>query len=327
MSIALLKPLITLLADGEYHSGQVLGQAAGVSRAAVWKRLQMLEPYGLAVQSTKGLGYRIAGGLDLLNADAIRRGLSDRARSLVGEVQVHDEIDSTNLRLLNGPAASGDVCVAEYQSAGKGRRGRTWVSPYGCNLYFSLCWQVHQGVAALEGLSLAVGVVIAEVLARFGLARVALKWPNDILLDGKKLAGVLIEVGGDLSGECRVVVGVGLNVRMTQSPNSAAVNQAWTDLASNGIEASRNMLCSALVSALLECLAGFAESGFAGYRQRWLQRAAFLNEPVQLLLPSRQVNGVLRGVDLQGGLELEVDGRAEVFTGGEISLRGSDAAG
>lgn len=319
-----MKPLIEILADGEFHSGEALGECLGITRAAVWKRLQGLIAMDIPIETNKGRGYRICGGLDLLNRDKILSDLSLLAAELMGNFYCFDEIDSTN-SFLHANGKHGDVCLAERQTAGRGRRGRQWFSPYGRNIYLSVRWHFDQGVAALEGLSLAVGVLLAETLAQFGIDKIELKWPNDLLSEGRKLGGVLIEVGGDLTGECVAVVGVGLNVTMGDvlPPSSQGnINQPWIDLKRLGLEEKRNNLTAAFISSLLPALCSYPEEGFSSYRSRWENRCAFFQQPVSVLLPTGTFDGVLLGVDAQGGLRVATKDGETVFAGGEISLRG-----
>lgn len=317
-----LSELIKTLADGEFHSGESLGVALGVSRAAVWKRLKGLSALGIEVESVKGRGYRLAGGLCLLNAQSISAAISPEAQPLIANLFCLEEVDSTNQYLLLEHARRGDVCLAERQTAGRGRRGRAWASPYGQNMYLSIRWQYEQGVAALEGLSLAVGVIVSEVLEQdFGVTGTKLKWPNDLLMSGRKLGGVLIEVGGDLTGDCAVVVGLGLNVSMSQASVGQAINQPWIDLLQAGMAIDRNELCGKMISRLIPALQSFPQLGFLPYHQRWMARAAFLDQSVVLTTPARSVSGVMRGIDRGGNLVVEVENELQVFSGGEISLR------
>ncbi|MGB1142587.1 MAG: biotin--[acetyl-CoA-carboxylase] ligase, partial [Halioglobus sp.] len=291
--------LLPLLADGEFRSGQDLADALGVSRTAVWKRLNKLaEECGLEVESVKGRGYRIPGGIDLLQAEVIRDNLASRASALLSDLQVFDTVDSTNAEILRrlaqgaGSGVSGLVCTAESQSAGRGRRGRTWVSPYASNIYLSLGWEFSQGAAVLEGMSLAVGVAVARALAACGVKDATLKWPNDILHNGAKLGGILLEMTGDASGACQVVVGIGLNVAM---PPAAAgdIDQAWTDLRAICADSppSRNQLLTQLLNELLPLLADFESTGFAPWRDEWQALDAFADERVVLSSGERVVSG------------------------------------
>jgi len=318
--------LLPLLASGEFRSGQALAAALGVSRTAVWKQLNALADHGLEIESVKGRGYRIPGGIDLLDEAVVRAALSPQATHLLSSLQLLETIDSTNaeaLRQVAAGAGAGLVCTAEQQRAGRGRRGRTWVSPFARNLYLSVVWQYHQGAAALEGLSLAVGVAVARALAANRLPPVQLKWPNDVVYRGAKLGGVLLEMAGDAAGTCHVIVGVGLNVAM---PGTAAtgIDQTWTDLEimSGGVRPGRNILLAALLNELLPLLANFEREGFGPWRDEWLALDAFAGEPVVLHTGAQAVAGTARGVDTRGALQLETaaDGIQSIY-GGEISLR------
>ncbi|GAB3288491.1 bifunctional biotin--[acetyl-CoA-carboxylase] ligase/biotin operon repressor BirA [Parahaliea aestuarii] len=317
--------ILPMLADGEFHSGQALAEALGVSRTAVWKQLNRLEELGLELESVRGLGYRIPGGLELLDDAVIRSALSVPAQSLLGELRLQDSLDSTNaeaLRRIEAGAARGLVCSAEQQTAGRGRRGRAWVSPYARNIYLSVTWEFSQGAAALEGLSLAVGVAAARALEKLGVPAVQLKWPNDLLANRAKLGGILLEMAGDVAGACQVVVGVGLNVRMPDIAASA-IDQAWTDIATlcGDSPPGRNALLSALLNELLPLLAEFEGTGFAAWREAWMQRDAYADTPVVVRSADRQVAGVARGVDERGALQLETTVGVQSLFGGELSLR------
>lgn len=314
-----------MLADGEFHSGQNLARALGVSRTAVWKQLNRLEDLGLELESVRGLGYRIPGGLELLDEGAIRAALTAPARSLLGELSVQGAVDSTNaeaLRRVAGGADAGLVCTAEQQSAGRGRRGRAWFSPFARNIYLSMVWEYNQGAAVLEGLSLAVGVCVARALERAGVPPVQLKWPNDLLHRGAKLGGILLEMAGDASGTCQVVVGVGLNVAMPPTAEGS-IDQAWTDLAGvcDGRPPARNTLLAALLNELLPLLAEFEGAGFAPWRDAWMALDAFADTPVVVHSAERQTAGVARGVNERGALQLETTVGVQSLYGGELSLR------
>jgi BirA family biotin operon repressor/biotin-[acetyl-CoA-carboxylase] ligase len=327
--------LLQMLADGEYHAGPELAAVLGVSRAAIWKQLRGLAELGLVVEAERGRGYRIAGGVDLLDAEAVRSALRTEAAGLLSRLLLLETVDSTNaeaLRLLDRGAPAGLVCTAEQQSAGRGRRGRQWVSPYGRNIYMSLGWRYSQGATALEGLSLAVGVAVARALAACGLPPVQLKWPNDLLYRGGKLGGILLEMSGDAAGACQVVVGIGLNVTMPEVA-AAHIDQRWTDIAAlAGGEPSRlarpglarpgrSALLAALLNELLPLLAGFEARGFAPWRQAWQALDAFAGVPVVLHSGERRIAGTARGVDDRGALQLETVTGTQTVYGGEITLR------
>ena len=322
MSIELLLPV---LADGEFHSGEELGAVLGVSRAAVWKQIKKIETLlGFELESLSGKGYRIVGGLDLLDRAAVLDGLSEAVCERVSGFELLSVAESTNRIVMEKAVAGaepGYLCAAEKQTAGRGRRGRVWHSPYGKNLYFSLSWQFSGGAASLEGLSLAIGVVVNEVFADMGVSGVQLKWPNDLLFENKKLAGILLEMVGDASGVCQVVIGIGINVDMT-GVDGEAIDQPWTDLRSiKGQQVSRNDLLAALVEKLIILLSDYEKQGFKAYQRRWLEMDAFAGQAVQLLMGQRVVEGEASGVDESGALQVYVDGQLQLFNGGEISLR------
>uniref|UniRef100_UPI000255BA52 bifunctional biotin--[acetyl-CoA-carboxylase] ligase/biotin operon repressor BirA n=1 Tax=Microbulbifer agarilyticus TaxID=260552 RepID=UPI000255BA52 len=322
-ALGTLRPLLDLLADGHVHSGEALGEALGVSRAAVWKQLQKLEAFGLQVESVKGRGYRLPGGLDLLVEENIRGGLAPHAAALLSGLQVFDLVDSTNARVLSaleGGRGHGMVMLAEQQSAGRGRRGRQWQSPFAAGVSLSIGWQFNGGVQLLEGLSLAVGVALARALSRFDVPDVRLKWPNDVWCRGRKLAGVLLELSGDLTDRCGVVVGIGLNMRLPASV-SDAIGQPWIDLQEVQPGISRNALVVAMLDELLPMLAAYPQSGFAPWREAWSALDQFSGAEVCVQSAQQRWCGVARGVNDSGALVLEVDGQPQVFHGGEVSLR------
>ncbi|MDX1733817.1 MAG: bifunctional biotin--[acetyl-CoA-carboxylase] ligase/biotin operon repressor BirA [Halioglobus sp.] len=318
--------LLNMLADGEFRSGQDLADALGVSRTAVWKQVnKFASELGLEIESVKGRGYRIPGGVDLLDEQAIRAGLTQRSAALLRALDVAEILDSTNAQALRDAERGdrrGHVYTAEQQTAGRGRRGREWVSPYAGNIYLSLSWQYEQGAAVLEGLSLAVGVAVTRALDACGVQGMRLKWPNDILYDGAKLGGILIEMSGDAAGPCQVVVGVGLNVAMPRGA-AAAIDQAWTDLAAvtPGQAPGRNRLVAALLDELLPLLADFEEGGFGPWRDAWQALDAYAGQSVVLDTGSRRLAGVARGVDERGALLLETTSGVQPVYGGEISMR------
>ncbi|MCD9461292.1 bifunctional biotin--[acetyl-CoA-carboxylase] ligase/biotin operon repressor BirA [Marinibactrum halimedae] len=318
--------LLKRLSDGKWYSGEKLGEASGVSRTAIWKKLKKLEAFGLEVESSRGRGYRLAIPVDLLDKEVI----AHEAGFPESNLYLFPQIDSTNQWLLdqiktglNNPV----VCMAEYQSSGRGRRGRTWVSPFGVNLYFSLSYLFKGGISSLSGLSLAVGVVVSEVLESYGYMDIKLKWPNDLFWQDKKLSGVLIEVAGDLTEHCWVVVGIGLNINMGACTASSDINQPWSDLnmLSNhfGVDQpTRNELLSQLISALFVLLENFEKNKFGSYRERWMKRDYFDSLKVEAYEGGKKITGSARGVDSHGHLLIESKGVIKSFGGSDVSLRG-----
>lgn len=318
--------LLPLLANGEFRSGQELADVMGVSRTAVWKQVNRLTTEsGIEIESVKGKGYRIPGGIDLLDVERVSEALSARSRSLLSRLDILDSVDSTNaevLRCAQQGCSSGLVCSAELQTAGRGRRGRQWVSPYASNLYLSVLWEFSQGAAALEGLSLAVGVAVARALRACDVPAVQLKWPNDVLYAGAKLGGILLEMSGDAAGSCRVVIGVGLNVAMPEAA-AGGIDQAWTDIKSISTRQhpGRNRLLAELLNELLPLAADFEQQGFTQWRDEWQALDAFAGASVVLQTGSGPLAGIARGVDERGALQLETTTGVQSVYGGEISLR------
>ncbi|MFZ5654596.1 MAG: biotin--[acetyl-CoA-carboxylase] ligase [Pseudomonadota bacterium] len=313
--------LLRLLADGAWHSGAGLGAALGISRTAVWKALDGLDALGVALERVPRRGYRIPGGIDLHDAAAIRAALSAPARALLADLQVLAEVESTN-EFLKGisalPPGRGSCCLAELQTGGRGRLGRTWVSPFARNLYLSVAWQFDGGIAVLEGLSLAVGVAVRRALGALGVADIGLKWPNDLLREGAKLGGILVEVSGDPEGCCRAVVGVGVNVAMPP-PAAAAIDQPWRDLRDLGLR--RDALAVAVLDELLPLLREFPARGFGAYREEWEAAHVHRGRRVALGTGDRQVEGIALGVDQRGALGIRCADGVRWFSGGEVSLR------
>ena len=322
----MLSAILALLADGKFHSGQDLGKALGVSRSAVWKQMQLVQVLGLEVYSVKGRGYRIPGGVDLLDAEQLIAGLNAGVADSVDLQSIELTIPSTNAAALAGialPVNGSRLYVAEQQTAGRGRRGRQWVSPFAANLYFSLTWQFTSGVAALEGLSLVVGVALLRGLRQLGLDDVSVKWPNDLLWRNRKLAGVLLEMVGDASGECNVVIGIGMNVNMPRQ-EMHEVEQPWVDMTEIlGEPPSRTEVLAALVNALIPTLEEFVEKGFESLRDEWQAANSFQDQSVVLQTAQHNIQGVCRGVNDTGALLLETVNGLEAFHGGEVSLRAS----
>lgn len=311
--------LVALLADGEFHSGEHLGEALGMSRAAINKHIQTLKSWGLDVYTVTGKGYSLPAPIQLLDEAAIRAQLQQ------ANLDVIPVIDSTNQYLLDrmDQLTSGYACIAEYQQAGRGRRGRKWFSPFGANLYMSMYWRLDQGPAAAMGLSLVIGIVMAEVLHDLGADQVRVKWPNDLYLNDRKLAGILVELTGKTGDAAQIVIGAGLNMVMRNVQNDV-VNQAWTNLQEAGITIDRNTLAVRMINELRSSLTLFEQEGLAPFLSRWEKLDNFINRPVKLLIGDKEIYGTSRGIDAQGALLLEQDGVIKPWVGGEISLRSAE---
>jgi BirA family biotin operon repressor/biotin-[acetyl-CoA-carboxylase] ligase len=311
--------LLELLKDGRFHSGEALGGALGISRSAVWKQLQHLEAdLGLSIHKVRGRGYQLAAPLALLSPAEIAR----QAPGCMWPVMIFDSLDSTNaqaLRSIENGLAAPFVVLAERQTAGRGRRGRKWASPFAENIYYSLVLRIEGGMRQLEGLSLVVGLAVMQTLRELGVREAGLKWPNDVLVGQKKIAGILLELVGDPADVCHVVLGVGINVNMQMTDE---VDQQWTSIRLEAGKAfDRNHLVANLGLMLQKYLSRHQESGFAAIQTEWEQNHLWQGRAVSLIAGVNQIDGIVMGIDQQGGLRLKVDGVEKVFSGGELSLR------
>lgn len=311
--------LISILADGEFHSGEQLGERLGMSRAAINKHVQTLRDWGGDVFTVPGKGYSLPEPIQLLDERFIRSQVKQ------GNIAVLPVIDSTNQYLLDRLAdlKSGDTCVAEYQQAGRGRRGRKWISPFGANLYLSMYWRLEQGPAAAIGLSLVIGIVMAEVLRELGAKQVRVKWPNDLYLQDRKLAGILVELTGKTGDAAQIVIGAGVNLMM-RKVQAEDITQGWINLQEAGVQIDRNMLVVRLITELRAALECFEQEGLVPFLSRWESLDNYINRPVKLIIGEKEIFGISRGIDAQGALLLEQDGVIKPWMGGEISLRSAE---
>jgi len=323
-----VKPLtfsiLRLLSADTFQSGEDLALRLGISRASVWQALADIEKAGVTLHRIRGRGYRLSRPIQWLDVKPIRNSLDNKAKGLA--LEIHDHLPSTNTLLMQKAqqGAPHPACiVAETQGAGRGRRGRTWHSPLGGGLTFSLLWRFSQGAAALSGLSLAVGIALVRALKSEGLEDIALKWPNDILHRQQKLAGILIELQGDVLGPSAAVIGIGMNLELP-GDFRAQIDQPVTDFASvANASYDRNRLLGKLLSHLLDLLLQFEREGFSSLKNEWLSHHAYQGKPVRLLLPNgRQEEGISIGIDEDGALLVDTGHGPIRFSSGEVSLRG-----
>jgi BirA family biotin operon repressor/biotin-[acetyl-CoA-carboxylase] ligase len=319
--------LLVLLADGQLRSGEWLAGELNVSRAAVWKGVQRLRALGVAVQALPRRGYCLSNPVELLDAGRISAELRPQRMVQLRTLELKFEVDSTNTRLLAAappPLGQADACLSELQHAGRGRRGRRWIAPFGAGVALSVAWTFSDGAGALAALSLGVGVAVSRALVRAGARGVTLKWPNDIWFHDRKLGGVLIELRAEASGPAHVVIGVGVNVDLPA--------QARREIEAGGVRVaavadacaavpSRNLVAGAILDELLSMLAQFEREGFAAFRDAWTALDALSGRPARVLLGDTAISGTARGVDQDGALLLDSGDRVQRFMSGEASLR------
>lgn len=310
--------VLARLADGAWHSGDSLAGASGVGRAAVWKQVEALRQAGLPVHSKRGQGYRLDRSLTMLDADAIRAGLADPEVT----VAVVDVVDSTNTAMAERGFVHRHALLAEYQTGGRGRRGRRWLAPPGCGLCLSFGFRFECGLQRLGALSLVAGVAAAEALREASRLDIGLKWPNDLLLDDRKLAGLLVEIRGASDGPCQVVIGLGVNWWLPETSNTPP-DQPWTDLVGHGaIDVDRNQLAGRVIDALDRACASYQRDGFDDFHRRWQALDALAGRSVRVESGDGGVmTGTADGITARGGLWLRHgDDRVEL-SAGEVSIR------
>lgn len=312
--------LIELLADGQLHSGTGLAARLGVTRTAVWKQLRRLEAIGVEVESVRGKGYRLAEPLDLLSRDRILNGLRATDTPLP-ELILESVVESTNSVLMahEGSADGPRACLAEQQLQGRGRRGREWVSPFARNLYMSIGLETDAGPAAVQGVTLLAGLGAVEALEAMGVTGLGIKWPNDIWLNGRKVAGILTELQGSAQDELRLVIGMGLNVYM--AGDDIVIDQPWTSLAreSQLPEGGRNRLAAGLIDGILRSVGDLRSAPGPAFQSRWAEYDVLRGR--QVSVRGSDCRGVGDGIDDAGQLRLRTpDQGVTLLNAGEVSL-------
>jgi len=319
-----VQELLMALAGGGTISGAQLAERAGVTRAAIWKQVESLRARGVPVQSQGTAGYRLPWPLQLLDETAIRTALPTSTRASLGQLELHWEIDSTSSEIQRRAITLPDLSVilAETQSAGRGRRGRTWLSPPGLNIYLSCLKRFDAGFASLSGLSLAVGVIVMRTLEALGIDGAGLKWPNDVLSDDGKLAGILVELSGEYQGPCAAIIGVGLNVRLTPALREQA-GQPVNDLVglADGAAPDRNRVAAALIGALVEGLKQFEREGFAAFVGEYAAHDLLHGKALRVQGAQGSMDGVGAGVDARGALLLQTADGLHSIDSADVSVR------
>lgn len=318
--------ILNLLADGQFHSGTLLANNLHISRSEIWKQIETLTNYGIEITAVRGKGYKLNRVLELLSEAHITAGLTPTVMQLISSLEIYHRIDSTNRYLVESAQTeltSGRVCLAEWQTAGKGRRGQQWVSPFGSNLYVSVLWRFQNDPASIAGLSLAVGIAVIRALQTFGLTEIGLKWPNDIYYVDKKLGGILIEVSSESGGSCSAVIGLGLNLYLP-AKETINITQPWIDLEQilGTSNYSRNKIASLVLNHLLPVIADFETDTLSHYLQEWRGYDVMLNKAVSIYMGKQQFEGIVAGIDNNGMLLLKnTSGEVRAFASGEVSFR------
>lgn len=323
MSSAIIQRLAGFLSVTETRSGEAIGNELGCSRTAVWKHVENLRALGIEIDAVAGKGYLLREPLELLDSALILARLNPAVRSKLRDLNIESSLDSTNsaLRRLAVEDQHAAVILAEHQTGGRGRRGRQWFSPYGRNLYLSIGWMFENALSELGCLPLVVALATARALDRAGLKGHRVKWPNDLLLDGRKLCGCLVELQGDSQGPCFAVLGVGVNVHMPASAESAGIDQPWTDLHAQLPGCSRNTLAALLLEELVNGLETFAGQGFAPFNAYWQQMDGLRGKTIEVLAGNSVLEGTATGIDESGALLLDTGREILKLHSGEVSLR------
>ena len=322
-----------MLADGSFHSGEALAEKLHISRGGIWKLIESLRAIGIEVQSVPRQGYRLAHAVDLFDQAALLQSLAPAVRNVLDRVDVLLTVDSTNRYVADNAierAGHGQVCIAELQNAGRGRRGRSWLAPFGAGICLSVGWQFAESPPTFSALSLAVGVAAIRALRRFGAEEAGLKWPNDLTWRNRKFGGILVEMRGESAGPSHVVIGIGVNVHMPSAVRLALAEQQAaliSDLHEMLRERtpSRNALAGALVEEVVAMLQTFAEHGFAPFIEEWQRLDTLSNAPVKVISGTGTIFGTARGVETDGALLVDVNGEVRRFVSGEVSLRAAQA--
>ncbi len=317
--------LLDYLSDGQFHSGEDLAMELGVSRTAIWKKIQKLNrALPVKIISVHSKGYKIENPVAVLNKNAIMDSLSAEFHSQLNQLEVLLECSSTNqylLEYLEKNQLKNCVVLAETQTQGRGRRGRHWVSPFASNIYMSLSWQMDISIAEMAGLSLVVAISVAKALQKFEVNDVMLKWPNDVYVAGRKLAGVLLELRGESNSPCSAIIGIGVNVNMPKDATNK-IDQPWVDMQQLlNRQVNRNEVAAMILNELIPRLQQFNNKGFSGFTGEWEQLDLLAGKAITIEGHMQPGEGIARGVDKQGALLVEYKGEIQALYSGEVSIR------
>ena len=327
--------LVALLADGELHSGAAIARLMHCSRTTVWKQLRQLQNLGLEIAAMPGRGYRLLRPIELLDRTLLLQHMNAGAVTNLEALDVFGVIDSTSERLRAAAAPGPErlrVVLAEYQTGGRGRRGRRWLSPYGSGLCLSVSWCFSAVPPALSALSLAAGVAVQRALVVYRPVGLGLKWPNDIIAGGRKLGGLLVDVEGESQGPIKVVIGVGINIDVSDQLE----NELATDLGLQpaglrefvpSADVSRNVVAANIINQLYAALDEFARTGFESFVDEWKRFDSLRGESVSVQIGARTYEGIASGIADDGALLLKANGKTMNVVSGEVSVRARQMAG
>lgn len=313
-----LVKISVLLSNGQYHDGTSIGEKLGITRAAVWKVIKKLQEYGVEIQSIKGKGYLLEKPLILLDAVKIRKNIK---KSSI-KIAILEKIGSTNDYLKNDSDQDNKICLAEMQTNGRGRLNRQWHSPFGQNIYFSLRYAFQKDMSELSGLSLVTGLAVCSAIESVTqLNNLKVKWPNDILVDQQKIAGILIDINAESNGFCNVIIGIGINVNM-QHALKKEIDQPWNSLKIiTGEYIDRNLLCAALINVLINYLERFSKFGLPDFIKEWKEKDYLFGKPISVMSGQKKVMGIGSGINTQGHLALRMSDKTEkTFSSGDTTL-------
>jgi len=333
MQQSLVFKVLDVLSDGKFHSGESIAKTFDISRVSIWNAIKKAEEFGVEIYSVRGRGYKLIQPITLLKKSSIQQVMGEIHHWF--NVEIFDVMDSTNSYLMEKASSDhphASVAATHIQTKGRGRRGRSWQSALGESLTFSLLWRFNGGAATLSGLSLAVGIALIRSFHRFGVMGAQLKWPNDVLIQDqnqyKKLAGILIELQGDMEGQSSAVIGIGINLKLSKKSLSH-IDQPATDLVSvspdeiNPNEINPNELLGQILKDLADVLGQFNTSKFISLKEEWMTYHVYQHQTVTLSLgDGRSVTGLAQGVTEDGALMIETPSNGiETFSSGEITLR------
>lgn len=320
MAIENLIETLKILSDGNSYSGEEIGKRLGIGRAAIWKIISQLREKGLQIESVKGQGYKLLDNVEMLDENTIKADLKDNS---FDEIITLNQTASTNSYLSSQftDSTKNLACIAENQTGGRGRNNRSWISPFARSIAMSVRWHFQTLPSGISGLSLAVGIAVANAMHNIGIENAMVKWPNDIYINNSKLAGILIEISGEISGPCSVIIGIGINLQLTEEEKSQ-IDQSCTAIYEHTQQRiGRNRIIAELLNSIAAVMSIFADKGFSSLLTQWQKYDLLKNREVTLITHNNQENGVALGVSKDGALQVTVNGEERLFYSGDVSLR------